>query len=416
MHSLSNLNGAMVIHRAAHNAGGSTLSLNERYLIDEIEKTPVLVTNQNQTASSFPVSASFSVKTLHNMTDEELATVRENRLSGGSLSISSVDLSLNNEISNEGRDVVVKQKINGYGDNFDATVLDDSDNNSERILTINKNKPSDLSYSSSLSSTKSTHSTTSLSISPSPSSSNNSDEVNRSSSGSSCVVSLDSSAATGSQLAEESTTVANVMFRNANILLNDLLIDDDEDDEGGHDFGRQDLDDEDDDDRRETLIFKQTKPVSDISSSHNESGSGVEEKEEENSEDRLENADSVNTIMHPSGSVTSNLSAYAARKQPAHSLGMACEVASLSSVYSNYSQFDFHHQHQHQAFASPASPTPLSQDKPVVAKNDSFSSVSSSAGFKKPSSGIKTSSTSTTPLSTLTSSQSNSSSLSSFLG
>jgi hypothetical protein len=199
-----------------------------------------------------------------------------------------------------------------------------------------------------------------------------------------------------------SSSPADLVFRNANILLNDLIIDDDDDAEIEAEFA-QNLENED---RRETLIFKQK--ATEAQASQNE----IDAEKDANKKD---DDDELVKKIQTSASTSSGLSAYANEKRAAsstlsssHSFNMACEVASLTSVYSNYSQFDFAHSnhvntHLNQALrASSPSPPPSQQS------NVSDSTNKESSSFKKP--------LNSTPPTTMTSSQSNSSGLSSFLG
>jgi hypothetical protein len=399
-YSLNNLNRILQCHMQQNH--GSTLSLDEQYLIDEIEKTPVVsVTLNHQT--------SCSIKTLNNLNidDEGDAHLNAER----SNSIGSVD-----SIAN---DAALKH--------LDLGVV------SPHKPTHIKNKPSVLSYSSSLSSTKSTHSSSSLSISPSPSSSNNSDRTNSSVSNhhilmtnsNGVVVSTEDDVASCSGGVNNSSQIidSGVIFRNANILLNDLLIDDDDDDaEIEAEFARHNLDSED---RRETLIFKQMRPTR-----------AAPEKEATESQDIVENIDCLDSTnaVQKSTSTSSSLNVYASNKKAAsstlsssHSFNMACEVASLTSVYSNYSQFDFVNnnnsnthlsrtnslQQQHLQLnsnrASPSPPPVQEPATPVTTATTKQNVPSDVANLKKPLNSTPSSTTMTT-------SQSNSSSLSSFLG
>lgn len=231
--------------------------------------------------------------------------------------------------------------------------------------TVQEVKSSDEVDSSPISgsSPKSTHSL-SYSISPSPSSNLSSNQH--------------SSIETSTSGDKESIHGATEIFGNPNILLADSISDDEDDEEL---FGSSRLDE---DNRRETLIFKQDDKELDSLSMRNHD-------DEDDIDLNITPSDVSNSLV--SNSTAASISAVKKEKRSSssrrviskpsdtlssnNSSSLACEVASLTSVYSNYSQYDF--LQQNMASSPPPSRLPVSsKTAPAVDASSTMPSHSTS--------------------------------------
>ena len=219
-----------------------------------------------------------------------------------------------------------------------------------------------------------------------------------------------SNSSNSNNMIEETEKQSNVVFRHTNILLNDLIDDLDEEVENVEYSSAN----EENNDRRETLIFKQNErkildPSEDLIIP--EADLTINSDLSKNTTESSFNCSSTTNLT-----VNSHRSKKTSTLSSSHSFNLACEVASLTSVYSNYSQFDFlnvQNNSNHGSNRASPSPPPINHSQPSLVNNASGLPVSDSVSSLN---GAAQTGTSVSKMKKAANASSSNNSLSSFLG